>query len=115
MDIIGLFFPAIISVQIKHRRNAEAAWNAPKVLLEYGMYVLINVFITAWIVTYGFGLSDVSSGSLHGFAFFIKYTLLASVVAVIVPLAEEIIRKYIRITLSVRTYDKNEKNTMEDH
>lgn len=114
MEIIGLFFPAVISVWIKHMINKEAAWSVPKVLFEYAMYVLVNVFITACTVTYGLGLSGVSSDALNSFPFFTKYTFIASVAAIIVPYAEEIVRKYIKVTLSVRTYDEKGNNNMED-
>lgn len=114
MEIIGLFFPAAISVWIKHTRNAEATWNMPKVLFEYAIYVLINVFITACTVTYGLGLSGVTSDALHSFPFFTKYIIIASAAAILVPYAEEIIRKYIKVTLAVRTYDEKGNNNMED-
>lgn len=115
MEIIGLFFPAIISVWIKHMRNTQATRNIPKGLLEYGIYVLINVFITACTITYGFGLPGVTSDALNSFPFFTKYVIIASIVAIIVPYAEEIIRKYIRVTFGVRTYDEKENNNMEDY
>lgn len=114
MEIIGLFFPAIISVRIKHRGNTKEAWNMPKVLLEYGTYVLINAFVTTSAITYGLGLSGVLSDALHSFSFFTKYVIIASAVAIIIPYAEEIIGKHIKVTLEVRTYDEEENNNMED-
>lgn len=114
MEIIGLFFPAIISVWIKHMRNTEATWNIPKVLFEYGIYVLVNVFITTCTITYGLGISGVTSDALNSFPFFTKYSVIASVAAILVPYAEEIIRKYIKVTLTVRTFHEKENNHMED-
>ena len=114
MEIIGIFFPAIISVWIKHTRNTEATWNIPKVLFEYGIYVLINVFITVSTISYGLGISGVTVDALNSFPFFIKYTIIASTAAICVPYAEEIIRKYIKITLTMRIFDEKENNNMED-
>lgn len=115
MEIIGLFFPAIVSVLIKNRRNTEADWRMPRVLFRYGIYVLINVFLTGCIITYGLGVSGVTSDALTSFPFFIKYTVIALVTAVIVPYVEAIIGKYIKLTLTVRTYDEKSEDHMENH
>lgn len=114
MEKIGLFCPALISALIKNRKSAEAKRRLPEVLFQYGIYVLVNVFLTGCIITYGLGISGVTGDALTSFPFFIKYTFIASVMAVVVPYAEEIIRKYIRVTLTVRTYDEKEETHMED-
>ncbi|MCH5261473.1 MAG: hypothetical protein J1F42_01010 [Lachnospiraceae bacterium] len=115
MEIIGLFFPAIVSVWIKHTRNTHLTWNMPKILFEYGIYVLINVLITGCTITYGLGLSGVTSDAFNSFPFFIKYTIIALVAAIVVPYIEEIIRKYIKVTLTVRSYDEQKNTHMEEH
>lgn len=51
MRVIGLFSPALISIAIKHSRNSGLAWQMPPVLVEYGIYVLINVWLTTTIIT----------------------------------------------------------------
>lgn len=114
MEIIGLFGPALISVMVKNRKGVGAGWCMPEVLFQYGIYALVNVFLTACVITYGLGMSGVTGDALTSFPFFIKYTGIASVIAVVVPYAEEIIRKYIRVTLTVRTYDEKRENCMED-
>lgn len=114
MEIIGLFFPAIVSVWIKHARNENLVWSMPKILFEYGIYVLINVFITGCTITYGLGLSGVTSDALNSFPFFTKYVIIALAAAIVVPYIEEIIRKYIKVTLTVRTYDEKREDHMED-
>lgn len=115
MKIIGLFFPAIVSVLIKHSRNVHFTWNMPKTLLEYGIYVLINVLITGCTITYGLGLSDVTSDAFNSFPFFTKYTIIALAAAIVVPYIEEIIRKSIKVTLMVKTYDEKREENMEDN
>lgn len=107
MEIIGLFAPAMISVWIKHNRNVEVTWGMPKILFEYGIYVWINVFMSGCIITYALGMSGVTSDALTSFPFFTKYTVIAVAMAILVPYAEEIIRKYFKVTLTVR--EKNEK------
>ena len=115
MEVIGLFCPAIASVWIKHMRNAQHTWDMPKVLFEYGIYVLINVFISGCTITYGLGMSGVSADALNSFPFFTKYTIIALAVAIVVPYIEELIRKYIKVTFMVGTYDEKRENHMEDH
>lgn len=115
MEIIGLFFPAIVSVLISNRRNTEADWRMPRVLFKYGTYVLVNGFLTECIIVYGLGMSGVTSEAFDSFPFFIKYTMIALVMAVIVPYVEAIIGKYIKLTLTVRTYDEKSEDHMEGH
>ena len=69
MRIIGLFFPALISVAIKHSRNSKCDYQMPKILGEYGIYVLINVLITTSIITYGLNVSGVTIDVLDSFPF----------------------------------------------
>lgn len=115
MEIIGLFFPAILSVLIRNRRDRKSDWHIPEVLFRYGRYVLTNVFLTVCAITYGLGMSGITSDALNSFPFFTKYTVIAIVMAVLVPFVEEIIGKYIKVTLTVRTYDEKREDHMEDH
>lgn len=115
MRIIGLFFPALISVSIKHARNSELTWQMPKILAEYGIYVLINVLITASNITYGLGISGVTVDALESFPFFTKYTIIAIVIAIFIPYVEEIIKKYIEVTFVVRKDDEHRKNHKKDN
>lgn len=111
MRIIGLFFPALISISIKHSRNPECTWQMPMLLVEYGIYVLVNVLATTMIITYGLNISDVLVDAFDSFPFFTKYTIIAIIVAVFTPYIQEIAKKYIDITFSVRKKDES----MEDH
>lgn len=111
MRIIGLFFPALISIAIKHSRNTECAWQMPAILIEYGIYVLVDVLVTTTIITYVLNISGVSVEAFDSFSFFTNYTLLASVVAIFTPYVHEIVKKYIEITFSVRRKDE----TTEEH
>ena len=115
MRLIGLFFPALISVSIKHSRNKELTWNLPNVLIEYGIYVLINVMITAMTVTYILSVHGVTIDALDSFPFFTKYVVIAIFAAVLVPYMEEIIKKYVRITFTVKTHEKEDEKHKEDY
>lgn len=114
MKFIGLFMPAIVSLMIRNRKQTKADWRMPQVFFQYGIYVLLNVWLTECIITYGLGLSDVIEDALTSFPFFTKYTLIALVMAVVVPYAEEIVRKYVSIRLTVETYDEKRESSVED-
>ncbi len=105
MKIIGLFFPAFISLLIKIKRNNKQKWDR-LVIIEYGRYTLINVWLTTVIVVYGFNKFEVMIDSLERFSFFLKYTSIAILIAVLLPYLEEIIKKYIQITFIVRSNDE---------
>lgn len=107
--------PGMISVWIKHRRNNQCVWNTFKVLFEYGLYVLINVFLTECTITYALGMSGVTSDALNSFSFFTKYILIAVIMAVMVPYVEEIVKKYFQVTLVVRTNDEKRESCLEDN
>lgn len=115
MRIIGLFFPALISVSIKHSRNPEYTWQFPQILVEYGIYVLVNVLLTTVAVTYVMNVPGVIVDALDSFPFFIKYMVIAVLAAVFVPYIEEMIRKYIHITFTVRTKDDKGENHTKGH
>ena len=100
MKIISLFFPSFISVFIRHIRK-NASWEMPVCLFEYGIYVLINTWITTSIVTYIFGIEEAMSTSLESFSFFTKYTVIAIIMAIFIPYVEEIINKYISVRFTV--------------
>lgn len=114
MEMIELLCPAMVSILIRERKNKDMAQRVPEILFRYGIYVIINAFLTITIITYGIGISGVTSDAFCSFSFFIKYTIIALIMAVLVPYAEEIIGKYIRITWTVRAYDEQAKDNMED-
>lgn len=106
MKIISLFFPACISLSIRYSRNKERVWNILLVLLEYGIHVLFNVWISAFIVSFVFNVSNVVVDSLEQFSFFTKYTAVAIIIAVFMPYIEEVAEKYIKIKFNVETKDE---------
>lgn len=114
MEMIGLLCPAMVSALIRYNGSTKSEQGVLEGIFRYGVYVLVNVFLTASVITYGLGMPGVTSDAFGSFPFFIKYTVIALVMAVPVPYIERIISKYIKITLVVRAYDKKMENTMED-
>lgn len=114
MQIIGLFFPALISIIIRHTRDKEQLWEMPVTLIRYGIYVLYNVLLTTVIITYGLNNSGVTVDAFESFPFFTKYVTIAIMVAIFLPYVEEMIKKYIRVTFTVKVRDEKE-NHMENN
>lgn len=114
MEMIGLLCPAMVCVLIRGRKNTDTKQTVPDILFRYGIYVLINVFLTTAIITYGLGISGVTSDALSSFPFFIKYTVIALIMAIFVSCVEGMVRKYLKITFTVRAYDEQTKVNMED-
>lgn len=111
MRIIGLFFPAFISLSIRCARDEKFSLRTPAVVVAYGIYALVNVLLTTIIITYGLNVSGVTVDALDSFPFFTKYVVIAVIMAVCVPYIEEMFRKYIHIRLTVKGevhHDKKE-------
>lgn len=107
MELIALFFPAFISMAVRHRRNKELSWNVIACLVEYAVLVVINVFLGEAVITYGLRMTGVDNTGFSSFGFFTKYLFIASVIAYIVPYVEEVVKKYVSISFSVG--DSSEK------
>ena len=101
MELIALFFPACISMAIRHRRNKELTWNVITCLIEYAVLVIINVFLGEAVITYGLKMNGVDNTAFSSFGFFTKYLFIVSVIAYITPYVEEVVRKYVSISFSV--------------
>ena len=87
----------------------------PILLFEYGINVLINVWITISIVTYIFLVPDATIDALDRFSFFSKYTAIAIVVAIFIPYAEEILKRYIEVKFTVRSKNEEKQKDMEEY
>lgn len=114
MKLIGLFFPAIISVVIRQKRRNEDKRELLLILSEYGLSVLFCNLFSMILITYVLGIGDVSMSAFESFPFFTKYTVIAVIIAFVMPYLEEIYKKYIQIKFIIE--DKNEngsKNTEE--
>lgn len=72
---------------------------------------MVNVLMTAGIITYVLNVSDVMVVSLDSFSFYTKYTAIAIVVAVITPYIQEIVKKYVEVAFTVRKKDE----ILEEH
>ena len=104
--IIAILCPAVISVAILHIRIRELRLFHVKTLVEYVVFLLVNVFLSTLLVCILLG-TDVRIDSFMSFTFFIKYVAIATILAVLIPYVYLIARTYIKIQLVIEDYEED--------
>lgn len=104
--IIAILCPAVISVAILHIRIRELRLFHVKTLVEYVVFLLVNVFFSTLLVCILLG-TDVRIDSFMSFTFFIKYVAIATTFAVLIPYVYLIARTYIKIQLVIEDYEED--------
>ena len=105
---LAIWGPAFISLMIRYSQKRYK--EIKKMVIEYGIYSVIITLITQLIISYIFGISEVTQEALTSFSFFTKYVFLEILIALILPLMQKLVEKYIKITFEVGIYDKTEEN-----
>ena len=103
---IAILCPAVISVAILHIRIRELKLFHVKTLVEYVVFLLVNVFLSTLLVCILLG-TDVRIDSFMSFTFFIKYVAIATILAVLIPYVYLIARTYIKIQLVIEDYEED--------
>lgn len=104
--IIAILCPAVISVAILHIRIRELKLFHVKTLVEYVVFLLVNVFLSTLLICILLG-TDVRIDSFMSFTFFIKYVAIATTFAVLIPYVYLIARMYIKIQLVIEDYEED--------
>ena len=104
--IIAILCPAVISVAILHIRIRELKLFHVRTLVEYVVFLLVNVFFSTLLVCILLG-TDVRIDSFMSFTFFIKYVAMATILAVLIPYVYLIARTYIKIQLVIEDYEED--------
>lgn len=115
MTIIGLFFPALISLKIALSRNSGKTENVSQTITTYGIYVLINNWLAQVVITYILNVSDVTADAFNSFPFFIKYIVISAVISIVVPFVAELIGKYFKISIETGTGCGKDENDEESN
>ncbi len=113
MTAIGLFFPSFVSMAFYMKLSKDAVCRWQTFIIRYGVYVLLNTLITQISITYLLGISDVTESALKSFPFFIKYVLIALVFAVVLPFLQEMLKKYLSVSIKISTDKENRYNEKE--
>lgn len=113
MIVIGLFFPALITIGIRRRRNAGEGKGFFPAFVEYGKAVLFCNLFTMIIITYILKIDGVEITAFHSFSFFTKYALIAVCYSAFLPYLEEIVKKCFQIKFTVE--GKNKKGESNEN
>lgn len=100
--------PAFISVLIRYKQKKYE--DIPKMVIEYGIYCLLTALLTQAVITYVLGISGVTQEALLSFPFFTKYVIFAIIIAALLPLAQALIEKYIKVSFEVGVYDRTRED-----
>lgn len=101
MRYIALFFPAIISVGIKNRRDNKKTWTLFDFVREYAISVISNVLLSEAVIVYVLRLGNVNIEAFDSFPFFTKYLFIALVFSIVLPYIREIIEMNFSISFEV--------------
>lgn len=104
MEIIALFFPAVVSVRGKYRENLKNT-RLTEVVCYYASAAMASNIICMLVINSIFSADGVTADALNSFSFFIKYVILACIVSWLLPIIEKYIRLYISIKVK-RDIDK---------
>lgn len=108
-SFISIFFPTFMAMGIRQIFDKEKKeWY--QVVVEYGILnILINLFVMIFMQ---FGLhftGGIEYSIENSLKYEIIYIILALAVAIMVPFAEQIMKKYISITFSVKELEDEKK------
>ena len=110
ISLLLFLIPAGFSLKVKEEYFGEEK-KLKNLILTYIKYVLfINLMAFLVINLYFNGELYVLSNCLESLSFILKYMLLSTVFAVVVPIVDEYLKKNIQFKLKLKTSEKkNEK------
>lgn len=107
MPILLFLFPAVISVFIIKNRGKK---EYKELLLIYPIYCIIINCLSLTIVQISHnGNALLLNDSINYVSFNIKYLVLSSLIAIIIPFIKEFIYTNIKLEVIIRKENKNEK------
>ena len=98
MEILALLIPSIVSVKID--RNNEK-WDVFRYIEQYSIYLIVNLIITFFILVYLLQYNELTIEVFNSFPFFLKFLLIHTVIAIVVPRVKIILKKYISIKMAI--------------
>lgn len=111
MKMIVVFFPAFICISVYAKRRSVELMPDLKLLIRYGIYVMIINWCSMSTVTYVFAVKDCRLEYMDSWGFLTKYNFIAMFFAWIIPYIEEVVRKSISISFKVESReDKSNEN-----
>lgn len=108
-QFICLFFPTLISLGILER-NKVLENNLYSFIMNYGIYNLIINFIMLFIVCVYTGFeTKLINDELFSASFCLKYIIISTVIAVLIPYVYLLMRKNMIVEVEVSNYEEVSK------
>jgi hypothetical protein len=108
MLFVCVLLPACIAMGIQSKRISKTYDSLFQELLVYGKWVLTINLLVMMIIKYVLRMDGVEQSAFTSFSFSIKYSVIAIVLAVVLPYMLEIWNKYVSITFTVGEDDEKE-------
>ena len=104
--LLLFLFPAGISLKIKDDYFKEELKNKDYIFLYMKYTSLINTLMFIVLFLYSRGVDVSMAASFDDLGFVFKYLVLSAVVAVIVPIIDEYVRKCVDLKINFKTVDE---------
>ena len=107
MEWICWLFPACVAKTIVYKRSkaGKEELNSVKEICSWGCWVLGINILTMIIIMYCLGIGNVLLDAFSSLSFALKYLVIATVMAVILPYIIEILGKYISVSVEIDKAD----------
>ena len=113
IDILLFMFPAGLSLKIREEFFAEEK-QIKNIILVYMKYnLIVNLLMFTILYFYSSGESINILYSLESISFIFKYLLLSFIIAIVVPIVDEYIKKYIQVNFKFKVIEKIEKKNVK--
>ena len=104
--LLLFLFPAGISLKIKDDYFSEDIKNKDYIFLYLKYTSLINTLMFIVLFLYSRGVAFIMAASFDDLGFVFKYLVLSLVMAVIVPVIDEYIRKCVDLKINFKSIDE---------
>lgn len=109
MVAMALLGPGMISMLIKRKIEKYKNRETKDVIFEYGTISFFIVLLTHIVITYVFGISGVTEEAFQSFPFFIKYCIISCIMAIVIPLAQSVLKKTFEVSVNIGVYHEEKK------
>lgn len=106
---MALLGPGMISMLVKSKIEKKENKRVQDIIFEYGALSFFIILITHIVITYVFRIDGVTEDALQSFPFFIKYSIISCIIAIIIPFVQSVLKKIFEVSVSVGVYHEEKK------
>lgn len=106
---VALFGPSLILMVVRGKIEPEYYKNYFDWIIQLGVYTFLICVFTESIVTYLLHIDGICQEAFCSFSFFIKYSVIATGVALCIGFIQHIVKKVLKVSIEVGVYHENAK------